>query len=75
MFGQCYALNVFFWVFEVFANHPTVHSRGVRRLGSLAVAVDVSDRLQVVRDTSSSSPWCPGVGWSWRNCCPGFVLS
>ena len=34
------------WGFFVFANQPTVHSGG----GSLAVAVGVSDRGQVIGD-------------------------
>ena len=48
----CYGVSMIFCalklvgVFLVFANQPTVHSGG----GSLAVAVGVSDRGQVIGD-------------------------
>ena len=36
----------------VFANQPTVHSEGVSRGGSVAVAVGIGDRSQVTGDRS-----------------------
>ena len=48
-FNDFLCLEIFFFRFWVFANHPTVHNGEIRGWGS--VAVGVSDRWQVTRDT------------------------
>ena len=44
-------LLIFFVCIWVFVNQPTVHSEGVIIGGSVAVAVGVSEMLQVTGDT------------------------
>ena len=67
---NCFRFDIFYFAVLVFANQPIVHSAKVSRGGSLAVAVGITDRGQVIFDTQQATrdTWQVKCCWHWRWC-------